>query len=70
MAAKKFVDDCIQNNKVMVFSKSYCPYCDMAKQALREAGLKDFKVEELENRPDMAAIQDYLKSLTCSRTVR
>ena len=67
-AVKKFVDDSITNNKVMVFSKTYCPYCTMAKEALNDVGAK-YKVEEIENRSDCGEIQDYLLSITKSRTV-
>jgi len=34
-ALQKRVDDFIQGNKVMIFSKSYCPYCKMAKQVFK-----------------------------------
>lgn len=30
--AEKLVKELIKANKVMIFSKSYCPYCTMAKQ--------------------------------------
>lgn len=30
--AANFVNDAIANNKVVIFSKSYCPYCTMAKE--------------------------------------
>ena len=33
MASAK-VKDLVTSNKVMVFSKSYCPYCKKAKDAL------------------------------------
>ena len=69
MAAAKIVDDAVANNKVVMFSKTYCPYCKMAKQALKEAGLKSYEIIELENRKDMNAIQDYLQSKTGSRSV-
>ena len=39
--AEVFVNDTIKNNTVVVFSKSYCPFCKMAKQALKDAGLKE-----------------------------
>ena len=39
--AKALVEEQIKNNKVMVFSKSYCPFCTMAKDALKAAGLKE-----------------------------
>jgi thiol-disulfide isomerase/thioredoxin len=47
--AKKLVDQYIADNKVVVFSKSYCPFCQMAKAALNETGVKYF-VLELEDR--------------------
>ncbi len=36
MAAKEFVDATLLANKVVVFSKSYCPYCSKAKSALSQ----------------------------------
>ena len=68
-AVKQFVDDAIKDNKVVVFSKSYCPFCKMAKASLNEAGLKDYLAIEIENRDDCDAIQDYLLELTGGRTV-
>ena len=47
--AKSFVDDVIANNNVAMFSKSYCPFCKMAKSALNETGAK-YKVVELDER--------------------
>ena len=38
--AQKYVDDMVANNKVMVFSKSYCPFCKMAKDSLNSTGVK------------------------------
>ena len=36
----------------VVFSKTYCPFCKMAKDALRQAGLseKDYVLYELDER--------------------
>lgn len=48
--AKKLVDDAIKNNKVAVFSKSYCPFCKMAKETLSSAGLANYYVLELDER--------------------
>lgn len=45
MAAKELVDKAIADNKVAVFSKSYCPYCKMAKSALNETGTKYYLLE-------------------------
>ena len=47
--AKAFVEEQIKN-PVVVFSKTYCPYCKMAKQAIRDAGLANFLVIELDQR--------------------
>ena len=66
---KDFVDNIISSNKVAVFSKSYCPFCTRVKSILKEAGLKDFFVVELDQRSDCDAIQDYLKTITGGRTV-
>ena len=47
--AKEFVDKVVQDNKVVVFSKTYCPYCTMAKECLSQTGVK-FEVIELDER--------------------
>lgn len=47
--AQQFVDEKVKNNKVMVFSKSYCPFCKMAKDALNETGVK-YGLVELDER--------------------
>ena len=51
--AKQFVEDKIASNKVVVFSKTYCPFCTMAKQSIRDAGLQDFAVVEIEDRSEL-----------------
>ncbi|PAV85366.1 hypothetical protein WR25_07226 [Diploscapter pachys] len=68
---KAFVDGIIQSNKVAVFSKSYCPYCHKARNALESQNLKEgtMKWVEIEDNPDCEKIQDYLKDLTGSRSV-
>lgn len=55
---------------VMVFSKSWCPYCAKAKQALTEAGIK-YAVLELDSLgADVEAeVQDVLAGLTGARSV-
>ncbi|KAG0736834.1 hypothetical protein G6F57_011037 [Rhizopus arrhizus] len=65
---EQIVEEIIKNNKIAVFSKSYCPYCTRAKKALE--GLKlDFFHIELDNEEDGAAIQQYLLEKTGQRTV-
>lgn len=69
-SAKAKVDQAIKGNRVMVFSKSYCPYCAKAKRAI--AGVlptEKFTVMEIENDPECNAIQDYLLSITGGRSV-
>jgi glutaredoxin 3 len=68
-SVKQIVDDAIANNAVMMFSKTYCPFCDMAKDALRAAGVEDYELMEMENRSDCSEMQDYLKKLTGARSV-
>ena len=68
--AKEIVDKAIAENRVMVFSKSYCPFCIKAKRAMESVFPRDkIGVMELEQRSDCAAIQDYLLSITGGRSV-
>lgn len=61
MDAKKTVDDAVEQYPVLVFSKTYCPYCKRAKAALAEAEAKDVKVFELDNMgADGSSIQKYI----------
>ncbi|KAI0237321.1 hypothetical protein LSAT2_012182, partial [Lamellibrachia satsuma] len=64
----------IHGKKVVVFSKAYCPYCTMAKDALRPHVGKEIKpdqyeVIEIENRPDCSDIQAYLRKITGTSSV-
>ncbi|KAJ3205116.1 thioredoxin reductase [Entophlyctis luteolus] len=61
-------EQAIASNKVMVFSKSYCPYCNKAKALLNRYGVK-FESYELDVRDDGAQIQAYLAKKTGQRTV-
>lgn len=47
--AQKFVDNKVAENKVMVFSKAYCPFCKMAKDVLNETGV-NYGLEEIDER--------------------
>ncbi|KAL7419476.1 Glutaredoxin [Cryptotrichosporon argae] len=68
---KELVDKAIKEDKFLVFSKSYCPYCKRAKALLeKEVGAGDLTVFELDERAeDGAEIQAYLKSLNGQGTV-
>jgi glutaredoxin 3 len=58
----------IDGNKVVVFSKTYCPYCTATKALFRDLGV-EAKVVELDQRPDGSDIQAALLRMTGQRTV-
>ena len=62
MSAKDTAEQLIKDNKVMVFSKSYCPYCTKAKEELTK--LTKFKAIELDNTNDGDDIQKALLDMT------
>lgn len=64
----KLVDSAIKDNAVVVFSKSYCPYCVKAKDLLTMRKVS-FVAFELDKRQDGPQIQDYLQHKTGQRTV-
>ena len=43
--ARVVIDKAIENNKVMVFSKTYCPYCAKTKSTLKELGIEHAVLE-------------------------
>ena len=45
------VQSLIAGSRVMVFSKSYCPYCAKAKSALQSVGLTQYGLLELDGHP-------------------
>lgn len=67
--AEEFVKVQVSSNKVVVFSKTYCPYCKKAKAALQGAGLGEYTVIELDERDDGDALQDVLLKITGARSV-
>ncbi|KAF9987692.1 hypothetical protein BGZ65_002322 [Modicella reniformis] len=67
---KEEINGYIANNDIVVFSKSYCPYCNQAKTFLNGQGVEDkVFVVELDRLDDGSAIQRYLLELTKQRTV-
>lgn len=62
------VKEKVQNNCVMIFSKTYCPYCKMAKKAFKDLGVP-YDVYELDKQGDGLKVQDVLDSMTGCRTV-
>lgn len=72
--AQALVDSKIAGKKVMVFSKTFCPFCTKAKKAIEQHIPKDLKAEdyevmEIENRKDCAEIQAILKNMTGASSV-
>ncbi|KAI8882637.1 glutaredoxin-1 [Backusella circina FSU 941] len=67
-AVANIVEEIIKNNKVAVFSKSYCPYCTKAKKLLKDLNANAFVIE-LDVEKNGAAIQQYLLQKTGQRTV-
>ena len=72
--AKSVVDAKIAGKKVVVFSKSTCPFCVRVKALLKQYNLSsdDYEVVEMDQAPhrsDMSDMQDYLLSLTGARSV-
>jgi glutaredoxin 3 len=68
---KKVVDDMIASNRVVVFSKSYCPYCRQAKMALQSIPDLAFAVVELddgEHEGWQACISEIAKEKTVPET--
>ncbi|KAJ2945652.1 hypothetical protein O0L34_g484 [Tuta absoluta] len=65
---QQFIKDAIKQEKVVVFSKSYCPYCTMAKDVFGKVK-QPIKVYELDQRDDGSYIQENLKDITGIRTV-
>merc|ERR1712142_820261 len=63
--AEAKIAELVSNNKVVIFSKSYCPYCDKAKNLLKSNGVEFFALE-LDNMPgsDGATIQSTCKAKT------
>merc|ERR1712168_22264 len=64
--AKRWIEAKLAEKKVVVFSKTTCPFCHMAKAALEG---HDYLWIEIEKMPNMAAIQDALLEMTGGRTV-
>uniref|UniRef100_A0A0K8SAU0 Glutaredoxin-2, mitochondrial n=1 Tax=Lygus hesperus TaxID=30085 RepID=A0A0K8SAU0_LYGHE len=64
----QFVKDSIAQDTVVIFSKSYCPYCKMAKEVFDKVKTS-FKAIELDSRDDGDEIQSVLGQITGAKTV-
>ncbi|XP_022917068.1 uncharacterized protein [Onthophagus taurus] len=63
-----FVKDVIKSDKIVIFSKSYCPYCKLAKDVFDKIN-KKYTAIELDMRQDANDIQNVLEEITGARTV-
>ncbi|XP_074585725.1 glutaredoxin-C8-like [Curcuma longa] len=68
--AKKlaFVKKTVKEHEIVIFSKSYCPYCRRAKGVFKELETEPYVVE-LDQRDDGPEIQDALSEFVGRRTV-
>ncbi|KAL8129627.1 hypothetical protein V2J09_018782 [Rumex salicifolius] len=64
----KLVKKTISSHKIVIFSKSYCPYCRRAKAVFKELNQVPFVVE-LDERDDGWDVQDALSEIVGRRTV-
>ncbi|KAG5936346.1 hypothetical protein E4U59_005069 [Claviceps monticola] len=62
------VQAAIKNSTVVLFSKSYCPYCYATKRTLDALNAK-YELMELDKMPDGSALQDSLEEISGQRTV-
>jgi len=70
MAAKDLVESTISQNKIAIFSKSWCPYCKRAKTLLTSKFPNaETKIYELDELNEGSEIQEYLQEKTGQRTV-
>ncbi|XP_062308819.1 glutaredoxin 2 isoform X2 [Osmerus eperlanus] len=67
-ACAQFVKDVVSHNCVVIFSKTTCPYCKMAKNVFNEIGIT-YKVIELDEHNDGRRLQEALAHMTGARTV-
>lgn len=67
-AEYKFIAEKIKAHPVILFSKSTCKFCKMAKEVLDSLSV-DYAEEDIGTRDDCQAIQDVFKQITGERTV-
>ncbi|KAM8930719.1 glutaredoxin 2 [Pelodytes ibericus] len=64
----KMIKDTVAENCVVIFSKSTCPYCTMAKDTFNDLNV-GYKVVELDQVENGTQIQTILQKMTGARTV-
>eukprot|EP00127_Corallochytrium_limacisporum_P001961 Clim_evm4s90 gene=Clim_evmTU4s90 len=58
----------IESNKVMIFSKSYCPFCKKVKALFDQLGVA-YGVVEMDQEPEGTEMQNELERISGQRTV-
>ncbi|CAK9442152.1 uncharacterized protein LODBEIA_P58950 [Lodderomyces beijingensis] len=64
----KSIESAIESNKVLVYSKTYCPYCRATKDLLNKHQV-EYKLVELNTVPDGSQIQRTLQKISGQKTV-
>ena len=64
----QIVNELIDGNKVMVFSKDYCPFCDQAKELLKQKRVQ-FEVREMDLIDNGDMMHQSLKRISGQNTV-
>ncbi|MCI4383764.1 hypothetical protein PGIGA_G00030540 [Pangasianodon gigas] len=67
-AYTQFIQDVVSHNCVVIFSKTTCPYCKMAKDVFNQIGAT-YKVIELDKHNDGQQLQEALAQMSGARTV-
>ncbi|ODM97118.1 Glutaredoxin-2, mitochondrial [Orchesella cincta] len=65
---KDGIDELINQERVVIFSKSTCPYCDDAKKVFDKLG-QSYSTVELSDHPNGGEFQSALKEMTGAGTV-
>ena len=68
MADRATIEGQINSTKVIMYSKSSCPFCSTAKQVFAQMNV-DYTLVELNQVPNGSAIQNTLAEITRQRTV-
>lgn len=67
-ATKSSIQQLIHTKNVVMFTKTFCPYCVRAKKLLDSKGIS-YEEMALNRRDDGASIQDFLAEITSQSTV-
>lgn len=73
MSTRQSIRNLVQSenssNQVVIYSKSYCPYCAQTKALFRSLPGIQLKVHELDKESNGYMVQDELSKMTGQRTV-